>query len=190
MIIEKLCSSTQCRHMVGIYGIWKDWLVIVCFTIIFIIIIIFTIIIVPIIINLTSFSSPQREVKGWAGYIRRHIRGLNPWLNGRAALYQTGQVSIIHDDRHHRHHDKKVWYQLWFNERTACSHINLIIIIVIVTIHIVIFQWWWLPTPTIMFLWIACAWYGPWVNAGNTASVFNHNILKNKVIHAIWWYIW
>ena len=41
-----------------------------------------------------------------------------------------------------------------------------------------------------VFLWIVCAWYGPWVNAGDTTSVFKHNILKNKVIYAIWWTIW
>ena len=41
-----------------------------------------------------------------------------------------------------------------------------------------------------VFLWIVCARYGPWVNAGDYASVFNHNILKNKVIHAITGDIW
>ena len=37
------------------------------------------------------------------------------------------------------------------------------------------------PPQLLSFLWIVCAWYGPWVNAGDTASIFNHNILKNKV---------
>ena len=41
-----------------------------------------------------------------------------------------------------------------------------------------------------IFLWIICAWYGPWVNTGDTASVFNHNILKNKLFRAIWGVIW
>ena len=37
-----------------------------------------------------------------------------------------------------------------------------------------------------VFLWIVCAWYGPWVNTGDTPCVFDHNILKNKVFRAIW----
>ena len=46
------------------------------------------------------------------------------------------------------------------------------------------------PPQLLCFLWIVCARYGPWVNAGDYASVFNHNILKNKVIHAITGDIW
>ena len=41
------------------------------------------------------------------------------------------------------------------------------------------------PPQLLCFSWIVCAWYGSWVNAGNTAIIFNHNILKNKVIRAI-----
>ena len=46
------------------------------------------------------------------------------------------------------------------------------------------------PPQLLCLLWIVCAWYGPWVNAGDTASVFDHNNLKNKAIHAIWRDIW
>ena len=46
------------------------------------------------------------------------------------------------------------------------------------------------PPQLLFFLCSICAWYGSWVNAGDHASVFNHNILKNKVIHAISGDIW
>ena len=46
------------------------------------------------------------------------------------------------------------------------------------------------PPQLLCFIWIVCAWYGPCVNAGDMTSVFKHNILKNKVIYAIWWTIW
>ena len=46
------------------------------------------------------------------------------------------------------------------------------------------------PPQLLIFLRIVCAWYGPWVNAGDTDSIFNHNILKNKAIHAISGDIW
>ena len=49
------------------------------------------------------------------------------------------------------------------------------------------------PPQLLSFIWIVCAWYGPWVSAGDMASVFDHRILyilKNKTLHAIWRDIW
>ena len=36
------------------------------------------------------------------------------------------------------------------------------------------------PPKLLCFVCIVCAWYGLWVSAGDTDSVFHHNILKNE----------